>query len=97
MHSIGFEKPSDAEIKRNAIRTLIFSSPSEEAADKIVSRFSCLPGTGKKELAGKIAFLNEYFGIRKIGSCNPEGISEKEKLMIDYWAMLTAIISMAWR
>ncbi len=75
---------------REKIKILIELSQSVEEADNIVEE------QGYKTIREKIAYVNGMFGVRLVGRFDNADVQEDQRLEMDYYAILSAIIYSKW-
>jgi len=73
---------------RDITKILIETSPTVEAADKIINEVFEFDTFGEK-----IAFLKGMFDVELISKHDSPGISKEKSTEMDYWTMLSSIIS----
>ena len=73
---------------RKVIKLLIELSANIDIADKIINE-----NYNFQTIAEKIAFLKGMFDVEIINKYDGTGISEEKSIEMDYWAMLSVIIS----
>lgn len=77
-------------MKRERVRALIELSSSVEEADEIIVN------EGLVTVKEKIAFLKGMFDFTLIGRYRDENLCEEERDEMDYYSILSAIISAKW-
>jgi len=77
-------------MKRERVRALIELSNSVEQADEIITK------EGLVSVKEKMAFLKGMFDFTLIGRYRENNISTEEREKMDYYSVLSAIISAKW-
>lgn len=77
-------------MKRERVKALIELSTSVEEADEIIIN------EGFIAVREKIAFLKGMFDFTLIGRFREENLSTKKREEMDYYSILSAIISAKW-